>query len=107
MRLPNAEKAFVEEPKLGYLLRAEEKGGFFEAVGFSAREPQSLRDALLGHARRQEVTRALETPFGVKYVLDGPLKSPDGRDPETRSVWIVEIGGYQPRFLTAYPLQRR
>jgi hypothetical protein len=52
MRLPNAEEAFVEEPKLGYLLRAEEKGGFFEAVGFSAREPQSLRDALLGHARR-------------------------------------------------------
>ena len=107
MRLPNAEKAFVEEPKLGYLLRAEEKGGFFEAVGFSAREPQSLRDALLGHARRQEVSRTLETPFGVKYVLDGPLKSPDGRAPETRSVWIVETGGYRPRFLTAYPLQRR
>ena len=52
MQLPNAEKAFVEEPKLGYLLRAEEKGGFFEAVGFSTREPESLRDALLGHARR-------------------------------------------------------
>lgn len=82
MRLPNAEKAFVEEPKLGYLLRAEEKGGFFEAVGFSASEPETLRDALLGHARRQEVSRTLQTPFGVKYVLDGPLKSPDGRDPE-------------------------
>ncbi len=107
MRLPNAEKAFVEEPKLDYLLRAEEKGGFFQAVGFSAREPRSLREALLGHARRQEVSRTLETPFGVKYVLDGPLKSPDGRDPETRSVWIVETGGYRPRFLTAYPLQRR
>jgi hypothetical protein len=52
MRLPNAEKAFVEQPKLGYLLRAEEKGGFFEAIGFSARETESLRDALLGHAQR-------------------------------------------------------
>jgi hypothetical protein len=104
MRLPNAEKAFVEQPKLGYLLRAEEKGGFFEAIGFFARETESLRDALLGHAQRQEVSRTLKTPFGVKYVLDGPLKSPDGRDPETRSVWIVETGGDRPRFLTAYPL---
>jgi hypothetical protein len=104
MRLPNAEKAFVEQPKLGYLLRAEEKGGFFEDIGFSARETESLRDALLGHAQRQEVSRTLKTPFGVKYVLDGPLKSPDGRDPETRSVWIVETGGDRPRFLTAYPL---
>jgi hypothetical protein len=104
MRLPNAEKAFVEQPKLGYLLRAEEKGGFFEAIGFSALETESLRDALLGHAQRQEVSRTLKTPFGVKYVLDGPLKSPDGRDPETRSVWIVETGGDRPRFLTAYPL---
>ena len=103
MRLPNAEGAFVEEPKLGYLLRAEEKGGFFGAVGFSTREPASLRDALLGHARRHEVSRTLRTPFGVKYVLDGPLQSPDGRDPETRSVWIVETGGSRPRFLTAYP----
>ena len=104
MRLPSAEKAFVEQPKLGYLLRAEEKGGFFEAIGFSARKPESLRDALLGHAQRQEVSRTLKTPFGVKHMLDGPLKSPDGRDPETRSVWIVETGGDRPRFLTAYPL---
>ena len=80
------------------------EGDFFEAIGFSAREPESLRDALLGHARRQEVSRTLKTPFGVKYVLDGPLKSPNGRDPETRSVWIVETGGDRPRFLTAFPL---
>jgi hypothetical protein len=104
MRLSNAEEAFVEEPKLGYLLRAEEKGGFFQAIGFSAREPESLKDALLGHAKRLEVVQTWQTPFGVKYVLDGPLKCPDGRDPETRSVWIVETGGDRPRFLTAYPL---
>ena len=66
MRLPNAEKAFVEEPKLGYLLRAEEKGSFFEAVGFSPREPASLRYAPLGRAQRHEVSRTLKTPFGVK-----------------------------------------
>lgn len=102
MRLPNAGKAFVEEPKLGYLLRAEKKGDFFQAIGFSTWEPESLRDALLGHARRQEVSRTLKTPFGVKYVLDGLLKSSDERDPETWSVWIVETGRDRSRFLTAY-----
>lgn len=102
-RLPNAERAFVEEPKLGYLLRVEEKGGFFEAIGFSVREPDALRRSLLGHAREGAVAHTLRTPFGVKYVLDGPLKSPDGRDPETRSVWILEHGSERPRFLTAYP----
>jgi hypothetical protein len=59
MQLPNAEKAFVEEAKLGYLLRAEEKGGFFEAIGYSARAPESLGDALLGHARSQDVSGTL------------------------------------------------
>ena len=33
MRLPNAEKAFVEEPKLGYLLRTEEKETFSKPSG--------------------------------------------------------------------------
>jgi hypothetical protein len=102
-RLPNAERAFVEEPKLGYLLRVEEKGGFFGAIDFSVREPDALRRSLLGHAREGSVVHTLRTPFGVKYVLDGPLKSPDGRDPETRSVWILEHGSDRPRFLTAYP----
>jgi hypothetical protein len=90
-RLSNAERAFVEEPKLGYLLRVEEKGGFFEAIGFSVRDPDALRRSLLEHAREGTVVHTLGTPFGVK------------RDPETRSVWILEHGSDRPRFLTAYP----
>ncbi|MDQ3509007.1 MAG: hypothetical protein M3494_13510 [Actinomycetota bacterium] len=107
MKLPSVERAFVEDSKLGYLLRAEEKGGFFEAVGFSVEEAGVLREALLGHVRREEVRRTIETEFGVKYALEGTLESPDGRNPEVRSVWIEESGSDAPRFITAYPHRRR
>ncbi len=100
-RMPGAELTFVEDAKLGYLLREEDKGGFFSRVGFSQEESEALRLALLEHARERPVVRTQETRFGIKYVLEGRLRSPDGRDPETRTVWIVERG--RPRFLTAYP----
>jgi hypothetical protein len=105
--MPGAEHAFVEDSKLGYLLRSEEKGGFFAAVGFAVEDGALLREALLDHASRDEVARIVETEPGVKYVLEGTLESPDGRGPEVRSVWILESDGDRPRFLTAYPLRRR
>jgi hypothetical protein len=45
-----------------------------------------------------------ETSFGIKYVIEGPLTTPDGRAPIVRSVWFVETGRDRPRFITAYPL---
>lgn len=107
MKMPDAERAFVEEAKLGYLLRAEEKGAFFEAVGFSEEQAENLKEALLNHARRSDVSRTVETAFGVKYVIEGSLESPDGRNPEVRSVWIEEFGSDRLRFVTAYPGERR
>lgn len=105
--MPGAERAFVEDSKLGYLLRSEEKGGFFGALGFTVEEHDLLRKALLDHARGEEVSRIVETKFGVKYVLEGTLESPDGREPEVRSVWISDSGDDRPWFLTAYPHRRR
>lgn len=107
MKIPGSEKAFVEDARLGYLLLSEEKGGFFGAVGFTVGEDGLLRQALLRHVGGSEVSRVVETEFGVKYIVDGRLESPDGRDPEVRSVWIREIGSDGPRFLTAYPQRRR
>jgi hypothetical protein len=84
-----------------------EKGGFFEVVGFSVEEAGVLRKALLGHAGRGDAARTVETEFGVKYVVEGSLESPDGRNPEVRSVWIEELGSESTRFVTAYPGERR
>lgn len=107
MKTPDTERALVEEAKLGYLLRAEEKGGFFEAVGFTEDRAEVLKEALLVHARQSDISGTIETAFGVKYVVEGSLESPDGRNPEVRSVWIKEFGSDRLRFVTAYPGERR
>ena len=46
-----------------------------------------------------------KSSFGVKYVIDGPLQTPDGRNPSVRAIWFVETGEKQPRFVTAYLLK--
>lgn len=104
--LPDCERAFVDEPKLGYLLRPEDKGGVFLGLGFSLAEPAVLRSALLEHACTARLEKSVRTRFGLKYILAGDMRSPDGRDPRIWSVWIVEeVEGREgrPRFVTAYP----
>ena len=43
------------------------------------------------------------TELGTKYVVEGPLVSPEGRNPGVRSVWVIDPGEQRPRFVTAYP----
>ncbi|MGH2505508.1 MAG: DUF6883 domain-containing protein [Ktedonobacterales bacterium] len=108
MRLPNLRKARVEEQKVTtYLLsdeRSEGKAAFFASFGFALARWELLQDALLAHAASHEVVRAVDNPHGVKYIIEGSLTTPDGRNPLVRSVWIIETGSDAPRLVTAYPL---
>ena len=113
MKLPNAEQAVVPETKIaGYLLstshpQGRHKEAFFGRYGFSASSWQTLAAALLQHAAMHDVTDVAGSPFGTRYIIEGSLDSPDGRRPAVRSVWFMENGETAPRFVTAYPLQRR
>jgi filamentous hemagglutinin len=40
--------------------------------------------------------------FGVKYIVDCHFRTPDGRNPCIRTLWIEEFSGVA-RFVTAYP----
>ena len=108
--LPNAQLAIVEQRKVvDYLLATNHPAGrakaaFFAHFGFTIGAWQKLRDALLLHARMMPVVSVSDTPFGRKYVLDGPLVSPDGRGPRVRAVWFVATGQTAPRLVTAYKL---
>jgi hypothetical protein len=104
--MPDCEEAFVEDAKLGYLLRPEDKGGVFLSLGFSPEEPEALRAALVEHACAARVATTQRTRFGLKFVLVGRMRSPDRRDPTMSSVWISEGDGERPRFVTAYPEDR-
>jgi hypothetical protein len=52
---------------------------------------------------QQEGMDPEQTPFGIKYVADGLVQAPAGRNIELRTVWISEEPGDRPLLVTAYP----
>ncbi len=110
MKLPNADKAVMPSDKIiGYLLSlthpdGRDKAIFFMSFGFIPEKPEQLENALLQQALSQEVVKSVPNVFGVRYVLEGQLETPDGRSPLVRSVWFIEKDDEIPRLVTAYPL---
>lgn len=110
MRLPNAQSAAVPERKIThYLLNPAHvaggsKASFFLRFGFTVAEWQRLAEALLRHARENEVVETEKTAYGARYVVDGPLIAPDGKSLNVRSAWYIHPDNYAPRFVTAHPL---
>ncbi|MCD6507720.1 hypothetical protein J7M22_14020 [Candidatus Poribacteria bacterium] len=111
MKLPNHGEARIPKGKVtGYLLSTTHRDGhhkaaFFMNYGFSAEEWEMLVNALLRHAAENEVVKTERTPFGTRYVVDGPLSTPSGRSVNVRVVWFIEHNETIPRLVTAYPLK--
>jgi hypothetical protein len=57
------------------------------------------------HAEVHEVARVEDSPFGKRYVVEGSVVTPDGRNPLVRAVWFVEVGDDRPQLVTVYPLR--
>jgi hypothetical protein len=112
MKLPNHQSATVPERKVThYLLNpAHPAGGskasFFLRFGFTVTEWQRLADALVRHARENDVVESEQTPHGTRHVVEGPLTAPDGTRLNVRSAWYINPGGGAPRFVTAHPLPK-
>jgi hypothetical protein len=112
MKLLRAELATVPEEKVTrYLLNAAHSAGggkasFFLRFGFSVANWRRLAEALRQHARENEVVEVKETPYGKRYVVDGPLAAPDGTSLNIRTAWYIDAVGDAPRFVTAHPLQK-
>lgn len=112
MRLPNAEKAVVPASKIvNYLLSPTHRAGkskaaFFSAFGFSANQWQDLAEALRLHALENDVCEREQTEYGIRHVIDGTLRAPDGSTLKIRSVWFIDNGSNIARFVTAHPLRR-
>ena len=110
MKLPNHERAMVAAPKIvSYLLSLGSENGrakarFFLAFGFTIEAWEVMAEALKQHASDHEVTRAeARPPFGVHYIIEGALRTPDGRNPSVRVVWVIDEGDDVPRLVSAYP----
>jgi hypothetical protein len=92
------------------LLAADHASGrskalFLSKFGFRSDQPDVLRRALLQHAADNAVSSIQQTPFGAKYLIEGRISGLIGIAAAIRSVWFVETGERNPRFVTAYPLR--
>ena len=111
MKLPNHEKAIIAREKIvDYLLSFVHKDGrskaeFFTRFGFTAEHWEVLADALKLHATEHEVIKTETSPFGMRYIIEGELSAPDGRQPSVRVVWFIENESNVPQLATAYPLK--
>lgn len=108
-RLPGGGLAVVPERKLtAYLLTSEHRRGgsnarFLLRFGFLREAWQELAAALRRHAIEGAVTEQQQGTHGVTYAVEGPRRTPDGRDPPFRTVWIVEWDQQTPRLVIACP----
>lgn len=113
MQLPFIDSLRVDESKITHYLLNEVtsrgKAAFFMRLGFRVERWHILAEALKAHARDNPITSIVDSPYGRRYSVEGPIETPDKRDPQplVRAVWIIEKLSQAPRLITAYPAQER
>ncbi|MBU2611933.1 MAG: hypothetical protein KJ606_13460 [Chloroflexi bacterium] len=56
-------------------------------------------------AQSGQVEETEKSPFGTKFIVNGELETPKGVMIRIRTIWIIEEGQDNPRFITAYPVE--
>src|SRR5438477_12508265 len=111
MTLPHFENAIVPPGKLAEYLLSEThpigrpKAEFFRRFGYAMANESELTAALLNQVRENGSVKEVPSPFGVRYIAEGPREGADGRRPSVRSVGFIDHGSTIPRLVRAYPLE--
>ena len=110
MKLPGAERAFVDIAKIrDDSLNSVHKEGKHKARVFAAAldltedDADWLRQTLLDVVRQQDCQLGRKTPFGQRYIVDFPLARA-GKRARVRSVWNIRPNENIPRLVTCYVL---
>ncbi len=95
MKLPDAEKAFVDIEKLsGYCLNSDHEMGkhkarlFSSMLGLTADDAEEVRTRLLEAVRNCEAETVGEDMYGKRYVIDFTMTTEKGQA-KVRSTWII------------------
>jgi hypothetical protein len=113
MNLPNYQAAIISSKKLTHYLlclthpSGGSKAKFFLGQGFSLQNLPELQGGLQYIAQNYAVVKTEESPFGIRYVIDGNLSTPKQRIVYIRTVWFIEHGETVPYFVTAYPQENK
>ncbi|MBZ0188117.1 MAG: hypothetical protein K8F91_17850 [Candidatus Obscuribacterales bacterium] len=110
MKLPNAERAFINIEKLrGYCLSLDHPRGKYKArlfaslLGLTADNSEALRDAILEAALISEAVPYDKDAFGQRYIVDFQMIG-DSKSVNIRSAWIIRTGEDFPRLTSCYIL---
>jgi hypothetical protein len=112
MKLPNAERAFVDIEKLqGYCLnpfhiRGKHKARIFSStLGLTLDDAEKLRETLLEAAKNSEAAAGVEDQYGKRYIIDFLMTTAKGQA-EIRSTWIILKHEDFPRLTSCYILKK-
>ena len=109
-KIPNPDQAVVSMQKLTQYLLSEThavgkaKAKFFRSQGYNENNAGLLADGLIFIANSEEIKKEVASPYGVKYIIDGNLITPNKNEISIRTVWVIESHDNRPRFVTAYPV---
>lgn len=81
----------------------QSKAKFLSSFGFKIDEANILLAAINAHPTLNAVVGTVTNDYGVKSIVECSIQTPDGRNPCIRSVWMMENGSIDQRFVTAYP----
>jgi hypothetical protein len=93
---------------IGYLLSSTHKLGslkaaYFLSYGFTLSLSNEFIRAIKVVVENNVIISETKKEYGVIYLVDGPINSPNGKILLLRTVWIVEKGDKIARLVTVYP----
>lgn len=110
MKLPFRKNAYIPKEKLTKYLLSEThqvgsaKARFFRGLGFNETNIEKLANLLLQMAQTNDVKKVRKSPFGTNYVIEGTIKSSNGRLAMIVTVWFIPAEKVRPSFVSAYPV---
>lgn len=105
MKLPA--NAFLAPEKFQeYLLKKmpdNDKSGFLASAGYTIGNWEQLAFDIQKQLLPLDAMRSRETLFGDLYEIHGVLAGPNGKKLSVVSIWMIESGSKQTKFITLYP----
>ena len=102
-------KVIIDKVKVtNYLLNNNHPEGhskaiFFKLYGFDQRRPKQFQNALKNHFNANLSTAiSIETAYGTKILLQGPIETPIGKEVLIKSIWFKELNSDFIKLVTAY-----
>lgn len=110
MRLPNGDRAIIDERKIrDYSLSPDHEDGqhkarlFETTLGLTIDDADRLIAALRRAAASDQAIEGKQDKHGQRYVVDFEFSGPSG-SATVRSAWIVRTNDTVPRLVTCYIL---